>query len=160
MRITNYVAQYAAKDSNLFFSPLSIQLLLGLVAAGATGPTKDQVLSFLSCESVSKVNHLASELISTVLAAGSAYVGPKLSFANGVWVDNRLPLKPVFKQIASNNYKAACEQVDFQIKVHYFPSQSQRILSYCGNHSILYYGTCQVITILFIHSKRNLQSLK
>ncbi|KAJ8443851.1 hypothetical protein Cgig2_010315 [Carnegiea gigantea] len=116
MRITNYVAQYAAKDSNLVFSPPSIQLLLGLVAAGATGPTKDQVLSFLNCESVSKLNHLASELISTVLADGSAYGGPKLSFANGVRVDNRLPLKPVFKQIASNNYKASCEHVDFQIK--------------------------------------------
>lgn len=62
------------------------------------------------------LNHLASELISTVLADGIAYGGLKLSFANGVWVDNRLTSKPVFKQTASNNYKAACEQVDFQIK--------------------------------------------
>lgn len=116
MRITKHVTQHEAKHSNLVFSPLSIELLLGLVASGATGPTRDQILSFLNYGSVNKLTQLASELGSKVLVDGSAHGGPKMCFANSVWVDNRLPLKPVFKQIASNEYKAACKNVDFQTK--------------------------------------------
>ncbi|KAK4490357.1 hypothetical protein RD792_001033 [Penstemon davidsonii] len=43
--------------------------------------------------------------------------GPRLSFANGVWVDESLTFKPAFKEIVDNAYKAVSYHViDFQSK--------------------------------------------
>jgi len=39
MSINKYVSQYETRDSNLVFPPLSIQLALGLPAAGSVGQT-------------------------------------------------------------------------------------------------------------------------
>lgn len=39
-----------------------------------------------------------------------------MSFANGVWVDKSLSLKPSFKQVVDTLYKAASDHVDFQAK--------------------------------------------
>ncbi|XP_048130399.1 serpin-ZX-like [Rhodamnia argentea] len=105
-----------AKDSNLVFSPLSIHVVLSLIAAGSAGPTRDQLLSFLKAKSTDHLHPLASQLISVVLADGSAAGGPKLSFANGVWIDKSLPLRPSFKQVVDASYKAATNLADFKTK--------------------------------------------
>ncbi|KAJ4962938.1 hypothetical protein NE237_022877 [Protea cynaroides] len=104
-----------AKDSNLVFSPLSVHIVLSLIAAGSKGPTLDQTLSFLKSKSSGDLNSFASEIVSLVLADGSQSGGPRLCFPNGVWVDNSLPLKHSFKEIV-DAYKAASMQVDFQTK--------------------------------------------
>lgn len=104
------------KDSNLVFSPLSIHVVLSLIAAGSAGPTQDQLLSFLKAKSTDHLHPLASQLVSIVLADGSAAGGPKLSFANGVWIDKSLPLRPSFKQVVDSSYKAATNLADFKTK--------------------------------------------
>ncbi|GAV83700.1 Serpin domain-containing protein [Cephalotus follicularis] len=105
-----------AKDKNLVFSPLSIHVVLSLIAAGSQGPTLEQLLSFLKSKSNEHLNSFCSEIVSIVFADGSAIGGPRLSFANGVWVDNSLSLKHSFKQVLVNVYKAASNQVDFKTK--------------------------------------------
>ncbi|XP_010059776.2 serpin-ZX [Eucalyptus grandis] len=105
-----------AKDSNLVFSPLSIHVVLSLIAAGCTGPTQNQLLSFLKTKSTDHLNSFASQLITVVLADGSAAGGPKLSFVNGVWIDKSLPLRPSFKQVVDASYKAATNLADFKTK--------------------------------------------
>ncbi|GLU04335.1 hypothetical protein SLE2022_214870 [Rubroshorea leprosula] len=116
LAFSKHVLQTEANDSNLVFSPLSIHVVLSLVAAGSTGPTLDQLLSFLKSKSSDHLNSFASELVSVVLADGSATGGPRLSFANGVWVDKSFTLKNSFKQVVENLYKAVSNQVDFQTK--------------------------------------------
>ncbi|XP_048130398.1 serpin-ZX-like isoform X2 [Rhodamnia argentea] len=106
-----------AKDSNLVFSPLSIHIVLSLIAAGSAGPTQDQLLSFLRTKSTDHLHSFASQLVAVVLADGSAAGGPKLSFANGVWIDKSLPLRPSFKQVVDASYRAATNLVDFKTKV-------------------------------------------
>ncbi|KAI6688189.1 hypothetical protein NL676_025017 [Syzygium grande] len=106
-----------AKDSNLVFSPLSIHVVLSLIAAGSTGPTQDQLLSFLRAKSTDDLHYLASQLVAVVLADSSAVGGPKLSFVNGVWIDKSLPLRPSFKQVVDASYKAATNLADFKTKV-------------------------------------------
>ncbi|KAL3732777.1 hypothetical protein ACJRO7_022319 [Eucalyptus globulus] len=103
-------------DSNLVFSPLSINVVLGLIAAGSAGPTQDQLLSFLKAKSADHLHSLASQLVAVVLADGSAAGGPRLSFANGAWIDQSLPLKPSFKQVVDASYKAATNLADFKTK--------------------------------------------
>ncbi|CAI9116611.1 OLC1v1017805C1 [Oldenlandia corymbosa var. corymbosa] len=106
-----------AKETNSVFSPLSLHVVLGLIAAGSDGPTKDQLLSFLKSKSTDELNSLSSQLVTTVFADGSPSGGPRLSFANGVWIDQSMSLKPSFKKVADDVYKAASKQVDFQHKV-------------------------------------------
>ncbi|KAF3614515.1 Serpin-ZX [Capsicum annuum] len=72
-------------DANMVFSPLSIQIILGLIAAGSS-------------------------------ADGSTMGGPRLSVANGAWIDQTLDFNPSFKQVMDNVYKAAAASVDFQNK--------------------------------------------
>lgn len=103
-------------DTNLVLSPLSIQIVLGLIAAGSDGPTQDQLLCFLKSNSIDELNSLYSHIVSVVFADGSSNGGPRLSVANGIWIDQTLPLKPSFKQVVDNVYKAASESVDFQNK--------------------------------------------
>lgn len=100
----------------MVFSPLSIHVVLGLIAAGSNGPTRDQLLAFLKSKSTDELNSLSSQLVDVVFADGSPSGGPRLSVANGVWVEQTLPLKPSFKQIVDNFYKAASVSVDFQNK--------------------------------------------
>ncbi|XWS24287.1 hypothetical protein CRYUN_Cryun28dG0088100 [Craigia yunnanensis] len=116
LRLTKAILQTKAKDSNLVFSPLSIHVVLSLIAAGSKGPTLDQLLSFLKSKSNNHLSSFSSELVSVVYADGSPVGGPRLSFANGIWIDKSLPLKPSFKQIVDNVYKAASTQVDFLTK--------------------------------------------
>ncbi|MBA0775250.1 hypothetical protein Gotri_010406 [Gossypium trilobum] len=116
LTLTKHVLQTEAKDSNLLFSPLSIHVVLSLIAAGAKGPTLDQLLSFLKFKSNDQLSSFSSELVSVVFADGSPAGGPRLSFANGVWLDRSLPLKPSFEQVVDNVYNAASKLVDFQNK--------------------------------------------
>ncbi|KAH0660332.1 hypothetical protein KY290_029680 [Solanum tuberosum] len=103
-------------DTNLVFSPLSIQIVLGLIAAGSKGPTKDQLLCFLKSKSIDELNSLYSHIVNIVFVDGSPNGGPRLSVANGVWIDQTLPFKPSFKKVVDNVYKAASNSVDFQNK--------------------------------------------
>ncbi|KAJ0570425.1 putative Serpin family protein [Helianthus annuus] len=99
--------------SNVVFSPLSIQSLLSLLAAGSKYQTLDQLLAFLKADTTDDLKSLYSQLVSSILADGSPTGGPKLSFANAVWVHKTLPLKPSFKLAMDTVYRAACKQVDF-----------------------------------------------
>ncbi|KAE9458519.1 hypothetical protein C3L33_09567, partial [Rhododendron williamsianum] len=108
------VSQSASKDSNLVFSPPLIHVVLGLIAAGSKGPTQSQVLSLLNSKSTDDLNSLTSQLVSLVFADGGPTGGPTLSFANGVWVDQSLSLKPSFEKVVDTVYKAALNHVDFQ----------------------------------------------
>ncbi|KAF7137920.1 hypothetical protein RHSIM_Rhsim07G0233000 [Rhododendron simsii] len=116
LSLAKQVSLSESKDSNLVFSPPLIQVVLGLIAAGSKGPTQAQVLSLLNSDSTDVPNSLSSHLVSHFFADGRPTGGPKLSFANGVWVDRSLSLKPSFKQVVDTVYKAASNHVDFQTK--------------------------------------------
>ncbi|KAJ9566951.1 hypothetical protein OSB04_002917 [Centaurea solstitialis] len=100
--------------SNVVFSPISIHAVLGVIAVGSKGQTLDQLLSFLKTTTIDDLNALSSQLVSLVFADSSQSGGPRLSYANGLWVDQTLPLKPFFKQIVDRVYNATSNQVDFQ----------------------------------------------
>ncbi|MFS7934603.1 putative Serpin family protein [Helianthus anomalus] len=104
-------------NTNVVFSALSIHVILSLVTASSKGQTLDQLLGFLKTKGVDELNTLSSQLVSLILADGSPSGGPRLCFANGVWVDKTLDLKPSFKEIVETVYNAASNQVDFQTKV-------------------------------------------
>ena len=105
--------------ANTVFSPLSIHVVLGLITAGSSAQTLEQLLSFLKAKSSDDLNSLSSQLIDLLFADGSGSGGPCLSFANGVWIDESLSFKESFKQVVDGLYKAASVHVDFQTKVRF-----------------------------------------
>lgn len=128
--LAKHVISTHAKDTNLVFSPLSLHVALGLIAAGSDGPTRDQLLGFLKSKSAEELNLLSSQIVTVVLADGGPLGGPLLSFANGVWVDRSLSLKPAFKEIVDKTYRAASTHVDFQNQVSSF--------AFCFSPPVLY----------------------
>ncbi|GFP97447.1 serpin-zx [Phtheirospermum japonicum] len=109
LSLAKHVISTKAKDTNFVFSPLSMHIVLCMVAAGSSGPTRAQFLDYLKSKSVEELNSLSSQVATLLFADG----GPRLSFADGVWVDQSLTMKPAFKEIVENEYKAASNHVDF-----------------------------------------------
>jgi serpin B len=116
---TDLISLPSFSDSNLAFSPLFLHLLLSLLAAGSTGPTLQQLLSFLSSNGTSELSALYSHMSDVLLIDGSAAGGPCLCYACGVWVDegDRTTLKKSFREIAVSVYKAEIYPVPFRSMV-------------------------------------------
>ncbi|RHN70358.1 putative Serpin family protein [Medicago truncatula] len=90
------------KEKNVVFSPLTLHTVLSINAAGSEGPTQQELLDFLGSKSTEHLNSFASHLLSVVLKDASPTDGPRLSFVNGVWVEQTLSLQPSFKQIVAS----------------------------------------------------------
>nr|GMD84876.1 serpin-ZX-like [Ipomoea batatas] len=117
LKLAKHVFSTQAKgDSNLVFSPLSINVILSLIAAGSNPPTRDELLSFLKSDSIDDLNTFYSQIVDNIRTDDSLTGGPCLSVANGLWIDRTLPFKPSFKHVVDSVYKAASESVDFRNK--------------------------------------------
>uniref|UniRef100_R7W289 Putative serpin-Z12 n=1 Tax=Aegilops tauschii TaxID=37682 RepID=R7W289_AEGTA len=98
----------AGTGSNLVFSPLSIHAALAMVAAGARGDTRRELLRFLGAASLHELHHApANELVGRLNGLAQT------SFACGVWVDRRLTLRPEFTATGASRYAATAESVAF-----------------------------------------------
>ncbi|PNX86562.1 serpin-ZX-like protein [Trifolium pratense] len=102
------------KNKNIVFSPLFLQFVLSLIAAGSEGPTKQQLLNFLLSKSSDDLNDFASHLVSDTLNDAAPAGGPRLSFLDGLFVEQTFPLQDSFKQIVSKNYKTILASYDFK----------------------------------------------
>ncbi|KAJ4754341.1 Serpin family protein [Rhynchospora pubera] len=111
LRLSSHLLSFS---NNLAFSPLSLHSLLGLLAAGSSGPTHDQLLSFLGSPVASELAALHSQISNVILADGSAAGGPCLCYAGGVWVDASRNLKNSFREVAGSVYKAEAHSVPFR----------------------------------------------
>ncbi|PQP95009.1 serpin-ZX-like [Prunus yedoensis var. nudiflora] len=116
LRITKHLFLTEAKEKNTVCSPLSIHVVLSVIAAATKGSTQDEWLSFLKSKSTTELNSLSSNLAPILFAHCSPSGGPCLSFANALLVDMSLPLKPSFKEIVDAFYKVVPKQADFQNK--------------------------------------------
>jgi len=108
------------RNKNIVLSPLSLQVVLRIIAAGSDGSTQQQLLDFLQSNSTDQLNSFASHLVSVILKDGAPAGGPRLSFVDGLWVEKTISLQPSFKQIVSSDYKANLSSVDFKNKVCFY----------------------------------------
>ncbi|XP_071696122.1 serpin-ZX-like [Rutidosis leptorrhynchoides] len=114
--LANTILNNKSNNSNIVFSPLSIHVVLGLIATSSKGQTLNHLLAFLKTNTIDDLNAFSSQIVSWVLADGSPSGGPRLSFANGVWVEQTLSLKHSFKKVADTVFNAVSSLVNFKTK--------------------------------------------
>uniref|UniRef100_A0A453HEU5 Serpin domain-containing protein n=1 Tax=Aegilops tauschii subsp. strangulata TaxID=200361 RepID=A0A453HEU5_AEGTS len=123
LRVASAISSPSNADGaagNAAFSLLSLHIALSLIAADAGGATRGQLAATLGAEGTGEaesLHALAQHVVQLVLADASAKGGPRVAFANGLFVDTSMPLKSSFKEVAVGKYKAETHSVDFQTKV-------------------------------------------
>ncbi|XP_021764260.1 serpin-Z10-like [Chenopodium quinoa] len=96
---------------NVVCSPLSMDVLLNMIALGAKGSTLGQLMELLGCGSVDDFMARASVLASILQEAKDDELG--LSSVNALWVDLIYTLNASFQKVVRDLYKAESKAVDF-----------------------------------------------
>lgn len=97
---------------NVFVSPSSVFLALGMLESGAAGGTRSALRGTLSVPqdvSEAALHESASALSSLLQQPG----GAELSIANALWADRRVTLAPDFVALCRQIYHAHAETLDF-----------------------------------------------
>jgi len=94
-------------DKNIVFSPLSLQVIIGIMANGSEGCTQHQLLSFLRSESTKHLNSFYSKLVSIIFKDAAPVGGPHISLINSMSIERSLSLylRSSFKKIMSTDFK-------------------------------------------------------
>ena len=102
----------AREEGNVVVSPLSVSLAAAMLYAGAAGETEAEIESALQFELRAETLHSEFEELQRELHARVSRWA-KLSFANGLWVDNDCTLVPEYAELLSMHYGAPAQIVDF-----------------------------------------------
>ncbi|KAF7143757.1 hypothetical protein RHSIM_Rhsim05G0094700 [Rhododendron simsii] len=108
-------------NDNFALSPISIDVVLTMVAAGSRGRTLERVLALLGAQDIDEIKSSASEMMAVVAGCGGGRTpdeggdGLVLCMVNGAWVDKRFPLIDSFREeVLKGIYACNTETVDFQ----------------------------------------------
>lgn len=97
---------------NLFFSPLSAYLALGMTANGAAGPTLDAMRATLRQGGLTEpeANEAYRSLVDLLLG-----LDPRVEFtiANSIWYRLGLPVRPDFVELSRGTFDAEVRGLDF-----------------------------------------------
>ncbi len=99
-------------QSNVFVSPLSVSIALGMAWNGASGQTKTEMETALKMSgiSVSDINEYYKLMQITLPTIDPT---TKLSIANSLWYRTGFPVKSDFLQINSDYFNAYVRELDF-----------------------------------------------
>ncbi len=99
-------------ESNVFISPLSVSIALGMTWNGAIGDTKTEMEKTLKMNgmSVNEINEYY-KLMQTTLPGIDPLT--KLSIANSIWYRNTFNVKPDFLQTNKDYFNAKVSSLDF-----------------------------------------------
>jgi serine protease inhibitor len=97
---------------NLFVSPLSLHIALGMLLNGAQNETADQILKALKMEGVSMEDlNKAYNTLMTELPAADSKV--KLGLANSLWYRSGFQVETSFQDILKQSFKAEVTGLEF-----------------------------------------------
>mgnify|MGYP001213541816 CR=1 FL=1 len=101
--------QSQPSGENVVYSPVGVTTLLSLIASGAEGITKAQIVRTLGIEDLSDAE--LAEANRTVLARTDSE--SSLVNSNAIWIMSRVNIKPSFVRTAERDYEAEINRVDF-----------------------------------------------
>jgi serpin B len=111
---TDLYGQLAGQQANFAFSPLSIELALAMVYAGASGQTAAEMASVLHLGPDTAATHTALAALAQQIEADGSAGGSTLNLANAVWGQTGFPFLPAFLQLLQNTYGAPLQKADFR----------------------------------------------
>lgn len=99
-------------ESNVFVSPLSVSIALGMAWNGAAGETKTQIettleMSGLSTDEINEYYKIMQTSLPTVDP------NTKLSIANSMWYRKGFDVKSSFLKVNADNFNAYVKELDF-----------------------------------------------
>lgn len=123
------LAKSQPTEGNIFVSPLSLHLALGMLINGAEGTTAEELRKVLKMEGISQEE--LNEAYQT-LAANLPLADPKvtLAIANSVWYRKGLQVEPNFVQAMNKTFKAQVTSEDFSN-----PATVKKINSWASDHT-------------------------
>ncbi|KAI8546144.1 hypothetical protein RHMOL_Rhmol07G0094200 [Rhododendron molle] len=96
------------EEKNSVVSPVSINAVLNMVAAGSKGATLDHFFALLGSKTVKEINSESAKMMAVAADVGlnsankgtedNDDIGPVLAMVNGAWFDRRFPLKPSYDE--------------------------------------------------------------
>jgi len=109
----DFYKQVRKPEGNLFFSPYSISMALGMVYAGARGNTAAQMAKTMHFSpDQPEANKVCGALNAQILAAGQKK-GVELNVANALWAEKSYPLLNEYLEAIRTDYQGGVRQVDF-----------------------------------------------
>ena len=98
--------------ANVFVSPLSVGMALGMTLNGAAGGTEPAIRSALGVEAMSRdeVNRGFRDLIALLVGLDA---GVDVGIANSLWVRLGVPFEPDFLDVNRSHFDARVEALDF-----------------------------------------------
>lgn len=111
-RLFGAVAQAEDPDANLFVSPLSVAMTLGMAHNGAAGPTKDALQEALDLAGLTdqQINESYRDLIALLRTLDDRI---EVELANSVWYRQELTFSPSFFDLARTYFDAEVQGLDF-----------------------------------------------
>jgi len=99
-------------QENVFISPLSVSMALGMTMNGARGDTFDEMRETLGFTGLSQaeINNSYRDLIALLLSLDRTV---DAGVANSVWYRNTFPFEPSFFDAVGTNFGAEVEGIDF-----------------------------------------------
>ncbi|XP_023216488.1 uncharacterized protein LOC111619073 [Centruroides sculpturatus] len=98
-------------NQNVFFSPASIYLALGMLYAGARGSTAETMQSVLGYSDEGNIHRTFSNLINLLTSQSSEY---RIELANALVYQESFHISPEFKEILKIYYGALVKELDFE----------------------------------------------
>ncbi|GFR30157.1 serpin B4 [Trichonephila clavata] len=105
----------SSNTKNLFFSPISIFIALGMLYDGASGETASELRKALGFEKIGfsdeDIDSTFNYLLTKVFTSTKDYT---LTNANAILIDKRLNMRTEYKNKMQNYFNAQIEDVDFR----------------------------------------------
>ncbi len=110
-----------SEEPNVFLSPLSMSMALGMTLNGAEGNTLGEMKDALEATdyTMDEINEYSKSLREALVAVDPSTT---LSIANSIWLHDDLNVEDAFISVNQQNYDAAVETLDFSA-----PSSIERI---------------------------------
>jgi serpin B len=101
-----------AADENLFYSPLSASMVLGMLLNGADGRTYEQMRSTLAFQGLTQeqINQGYADLIDLLLTLDPTVT---IELGNSIWARQGFPVQPDFMTRVRTSFDAEAQSVDF-----------------------------------------------
>ncbi|XP_074321547.1 serpin-Z2B-like [Silene latifolia] len=111
---THVIQQNLSNNKSIICSPVSIDAILSILALGVENSTLDQLLTLLGHGDVSGLNTTTRKLRAILkVTHDDDEDAPKISFVNGLWLNQRFSLKADFQKVLKDVHKTDARVVDF-----------------------------------------------